>query len=97
MSSVMDSRVQRHVSLDDLVSRVCSRFRITPDELSSKRRKREVSQARATLGYLGVDELDYRGEELARLLSMSGRGVSDCRDRGQGILDHPDIIREYLS
>jgi len=93
----MDSKAQRHVSLDDLVSRVCSRFRITPDELASKRRKREISQARAALCYLAVDELDYSGEELARLLSISGRGVSDCRDRGRTIIDHPEIIREYLS
>jgi len=30
-------------------------------------------------------------------LTMSGRGVSDCRDRGQKIIDNPEIIREYLS
>jgi len=93
----IDSKAQWHVSLDDLVFRVCSRFRITPDELASKRRKSEISQARAALCYLAVDELDYSGEELARLLSISGRSVSDCRDRGQKILDNPKIIREYLS
>lgn len=82
----MDSKARRHVSLDDLVSRVCSRFRITPDELASKRRKREISQARAALCYLAAHELDYSGEELARPLSIRGRAVSDCRDRGQRIL-----------
>jgi len=40
---------------------------------------------------------NYSGEELARLLSISGRGVSDCRGRGQKILDNPEIIREYLA
>ena len=93
----LDHKAQQHVSLDDLVTRVCSRFRITFDDLASKRRKREISQARAALCYLAVDQLDYSGEELARLLSISGRGVSDCRDRGQKILDNPEIIREYLS
>jgi len=108
-SDSMNHKAQRHVSLDDLVSRVCSRSRITPDELASKRRKRDISHARAALCYLAVDELNYSGEELARLLSISGRGVSDCRDRGQKILlcremrslfnwyDNPEIIREYLS
>jgi putative transposase len=93
----MDHKTQRHVSLDDLVSRVCSRLKITPDELASKRRKREISQARAALCYLTVDELNYSGEELARILSISGRGVSDCRDRGKKLLYSPEIIREYLS
>jgi len=49
------------------------------------------------LDYLAVDELDYSGEELARLLSISGRGVSDCRDRGQKMLDKPEIIGQYLA
>ena len=40
---------------------------------------------------------DYSGEELARILEISGRGVSDCRDRGKIIVDNPEIIREYLS
>ena len=40
---------------------------------------------------------DYSGEDLARILAISGRGVSDCRDRGQKVVDNPEIIREYLS
>ena len=85
-------------SLDDFdLKKFCSSFKVTLAELVSKRRKREISRARAVLCYLAVDELDYSGEELARILSISGRGVSDCRDRGQKMLDNPDIIREYLS
>jgi len=93
----MDDKVQQRVSLDDLISRVCSSFELTLDELVSKRRKREISRARAVLCYLAVDEMDYSGEELARILEISGRGVSDCRDRGKIIVDNPEIIREYLS
>ena len=93
----VDAKALRRVSLDDLVSRVCSSYEVTLDELVSKRRKREISRARAVLCYLAVDELDYSGEDLARILAISGRGVSDCRDRGQKIVDNPEIIREYLS
>ena len=93
----MEDKVQQRVSLDDLISRVCSSFELTLDELLSKRRKREISRARAVLCYLAVDEMDYSGEELARILAISGRGVSDCRDRGKIIIDNPEIIREYLS
>ena len=93
----MDEKALRRVSLDDLIYRVCSSFELTLDELVSKRRKREISRARAVLCYLAVDELDYSGEELARILEISGRGVSDCRDRGKIIIDNPEIIREYLS
>ena len=53
----MDDKVQQRVSLDDLISRVCSNFELTLDELVSKRRKREISRARAMLCYLAVDEM----------------------------------------
>jgi hypothetical protein len=47
--------------------------------------------------YLAVDQLGYSGENMARTLKISGRGVSDCRDRGKKILDNPEIISEYLT
>jgi len=96
-NEVLEQRARFDISLEDLISRVCSKFEITLDELVSKRRKRELSRARAVLCYLAVDELNYSGEDLARNLAISGRGVSDCRERGQKILDNPEIIREYIS
>jgi hypothetical protein len=44
-----------------------------------------------------VDELGYSGDDVARRLRISARGVSDCRERGKKILDKPEIIREYLA
>ncbi len=46
---------------------------------------------------LAVDELGYSGDDVARRLRISGRGVSDCRERGKKILDNPKIISEYLT
>jgi REP element-mobilizing transposase RayT len=89
--------IEFSISLQDLVSKVCSRFEITFDELTSGRRKRNLSQARAVLCYLAVDKLGYSGENMARTLGISGRGVSDCRDRGKKILDNPETISEYLT
>mgnify|MGYP001058704451 CR=1 FL=1 len=33
---------------------------------------------------------------MARTLRISGRSVSDCRDRGEKIFDNPKIISTYL-
>ena len=85
-NELMDDRAKFTISLQDLVSKVCSRFEITFDELASRRRKRNFSQARAVLCYLAVDKLGYSGENMARTLRISGRSVSDCRDRGEKIL-----------
>ncbi|PIX21207.1 MAG: hypothetical protein COZ69_15975 [Deltaproteobacteria bacterium CG_4_8_14_3_um_filter_45_9] len=85
-NELLDDRAKFSISLQDLVSKVCSRFEITFDELVSKRRKRNLSQARAVFWYLAVGKLGYSGENMARTLKISGRGVSDCRDRGEKIL-----------
>ena len=66
-------------------------------DLASKSRKRQLSQARGVVCYLAVDELGYSGDDVARMLRISGRGVSDFRERGKKILDKPEIIREYLA
>jgi len=47
--------------------------------------------------YVAVDELGYNGDDVTRKLRISGRGVSDCRERGKKILDRPEIIAEYLA
>jgi REP-associated tyrosine transposase len=95
-NELMDDRAKFTISLQDLVSKVCSKFEIRFDELTSRRRKRNLSQARAVLCYLAVDKLGYSGENMARTLRISGRSVGACRDRGEKILDNPEIISEYL-
>ena len=46
-------------------------------------RMRRLSQARAAVSYLAVDKLGYTGGDVARLLKVSGRSVSNCRERGK--------------
>jgi len=44
-----------------------------------------------------VEKLGYSGDNMARTLRISGRAVSDCRDRGEKILENSEIISEYLT
>jgi len=96
-NEVLDQTAKFDISLDELISRVCAKFEIRVKDLVSKSRKRYLSQARGVLCYLAVDELGYSGHDVARSLRISGRGVSDCRERGKKILDKPEIIGEYLA
>jgi REP element-mobilizing transposase RayT len=96
-NEVLDQRAKFDISLDELISRVCAKFEIRVKDLVSKSRKRYLSQARGVVCYLAVDELGYSGDDVARSLRISGRGVSDCRERGKKILDKPEIIGEYLA
>ncbi len=96
-NEVLDQTAKFDISLDELISRVCAKFEIRVKDLVSKSRKRYLSQARGVVCYLAVDELGYSGDDVARNLRISGRGVSDCRERGKKILDKAEIIREYLA
>ena len=95
-NELLDERAEFNLTLDELVSRVCSRFGIMFDELISKNRRRRLSQARAAVSYLAVDKLGYTGEDVARLLKVSGRNVSNCRERGKILLENKETISEYL-
>ena len=96
-NEVLDQRAKFDISLDELISRVCAKFEIRVKDLVSKSRKRYLSQARGVVCYLAVDELGYSGDDVARSLRISGRGVSDCRERGKKILGKPEIVDEYLA
>jgi len=96
-NEVLDQIAKFDISLVELISRVCAKFGISVKDLVSKSRNRQLSQARGVICYLAVDELGYSGDDVARRLRISGRGVSDCRERGKKILDNPKIISEYLT
>ena len=81
-NEVLDQTAKFDISLDELISMVCAKLEIRVKDLMSKSRKRCLSQARGVVCYLAVDELGYRGDDVARSLRISGRGVSDCRERG---------------
>jgi len=93
----MDQTAKFDISLDELIFRICAEHKIKVKDLISKSRKRYLSKARAEVCYLAVDKLGYRGDDVARSLRISGRGVSDCRQRGRKILDNTKVINEYLS
>ncbi len=76
-NETLDQTAKFDISLDELISRVCAKREIKVKDLVSKSRKRYLSQARGVLCYLAVDALGYSGNDVARSLRISGRGVSD--------------------
>ena len=94
---VLDQGTRFNISLDEVIYMVCAKFEIRVNDLLSKSRKRYLSRAREVICYVAVDELGYNGDDVTRKLRISGRGVSDCRERGKKILDRPEIIAEYLA
>ncbi len=95
-NEILEKRVKYNISIADLIYRVCSKFDIEAGDLISKNRKRQLSQARAVICYLAINELGYTGVQIGKELKMSGRGVSRCVERGKKLIDNTEILKEYI-
>jgi len=59
-----------------LARRVCKKHGITVRELRSGSRRREIVEARGIMSWIGVRELGYSGDDLARHLGVTNSCVT---------------------
>jgi putative transposase len=85
------------ISVDELIRKVVANVDLDLADLTSPKRNRKVSNARAVISYLAVNQLGFSASEVARKLGISGMAVGKCVDRGKETLDKSEIMREYLS
>ena len=95
-NELYEMKTRNRISLDDLILKVSSKVDLDMENLKSSKRNRKVSYARAVISYLAVNQLGWNASDVARKLRISGMGVSKCVDRGEKILDKPEIMKEYL-
>ena len=91
-----ETRAKYNLSLGDLINRVCSKYDVEERELISRSRKRQISKARAVICYLAVNELGITGVRIGRSLKISGKGVSNCVERGQVVVNKSSIIEDIF-
>ena len=73
--------------LEKLMAIVASSIGISVEDLKSTRRKRNFTSARAIVTYIAVENLGYKGVEIAKALSLSPPTVSHNIDKGKILLD----------
>ncbi len=71
--------------LEDLLREVSAAFGVTPEELRSRRRSRQLVAARAALAARASAELGASGAELARLLGTTRAAVSLMLERERAL------------
>jgi REP element-mobilizing transposase RayT len=71
------------LGLEGLLDAVCSHYRLTPEQLRSRRRQPEILRARAAFAYWGVVRLGLMGRSLAPLLGVTPAAVSASLERGR--------------
>ena len=84
------------IPLEDLVQRVITDASLKKDALKSSRRSAKITEARAIISFLAVNQLGMTAAEVGRELGMTGMGVWKCADRAEKTLDTQRIIAEYL-
>jgi REP element-mobilizing transposase RayT len=71
------------LGVDELVTAICAHYRLTREELRSRRRSRLILRARAVLAYWGVMRLGLLGRSVAAVLGITRGGVSAALERGR--------------
>lgn len=71
------------MGLEGLLTAVCAHYRLTPEQLRSRRRLPEISRARAVFAFWGVVQLGLMGRSIAPVLAVTGAAVSAALERGR--------------
>ncbi len=72
-------------ALEEMIARVCRRLGVKTEGLTSSRRGKGLSRARAVIAFLGVARLGVPGARVAERIGLSRSGVSRAIDRGADI------------
>jgi REP element-mobilizing transposase RayT len=80
-----DSIDEGDEALEEMIARVCRYLRVSKEDLTSSRKGRGLSQARAVIAFLGVARLGVPGTRVAERTGLSRSGVSRAIDRGADI------------
>ena len=73
--------VQSDASLDEIVTRICKEFAISPSAIGSSRRSKGVARVRAEIVRTAVLEGGFSGRQVARCLGVAESTVSRAIDR----------------
>lgn len=88
---------KKRLSLEELMCVVAKATEVSVEELLSPSRKRSVAHARAIVTYAAIQNLGYRGTEIAKALSLSPPSVSQNIDKGKAFLDRNEELKIGLS
>ncbi len=84
-------------SLQVLCQKIISAFGIKEEDLRSSVKKRGVTEAKASFGYLSIKAMGYSGREVGQFLNMRSYSAIRISERGKEIVDKRGILLESLT
>ena len=83
------------LSLPEIAEMVCALFKVEPEIILRRTRKKPASEARATFCYVAIRLFGMTGNKVGNYLSMGPSGVSRAVSRGdQTLQDRPEIKKK---
>jgi len=74
--------------IEELIEVVAERLDLSPELICSGSRKRLISDARALLAYLAVEETGHKATDVARILGIKRVSVHHAAKKGKKVLEN---------
>ncbi|MBU4491978.1 MAG: hypothetical protein KKD69_05900 [Euryarchaeota archaeon] len=84
-------------SLQVLCQKIISAFGIKEEELRSSVKKRVVTEAKASFGYLAIRAMGYSGREVGQFLNVQSYSAIRISEKGKEILDKREFLSDLLA
>lgn len=78
-----EKKYQPKQTLDELMEVVAGKLEISPELICSGSRQRKISEARALIAYLAVEETGHSAADVARFLGVKRMSVHQAIIRGK--------------
>ena len=87
------NKIDRKISLSELLERISVFLGIEKEELLSGNRKQRISHARDLVSFLAVKDMGYKFSDVAKSLNVHPVTAARCAERGKGLV----LCREIFS
>ena len=81
------NKIDRKISLSELLERISVFLGIEKEELLSGNRKQRISHARYLVSFLAVKDMGYKFSDVAKSLNVHPVTAARCAERGKELVD----------
>jgi hypothetical protein len=94
--SEISDRLPSVLSLNELIERIARAFKINPDDLRQRRRRKEFVEIRDIICYFALREMAHNGAALGKMLNITRSAVSISATRGEEAVRKNSTLRKLI-
>jgi hypothetical protein len=94
--SEISDRFPSVLPLKELIERIGRAFKINPDDLRQRRRRKEFVEIRDIICYFALREMGHNGAALGKMLNITRSAVSIAANRGEEAVRENSTLRKLI-